>query len=77
MLKNKLETPQEKADREMVEKIAINISELAKRVRALINGPLNKKALVILLANSSGMYQNQVENVLAALENLDKDWLNK
>ncbi len=73
----KNETMEQKENRELVEKIALNISALAKSVKSLINGPLNRKALVILLASSSGLYQNQVEAVLSALENLEKDWLKK
>ena len=77
MKKTIQETDEQKSQREMVETIAINISTLAKNVSALINGPLNKKALVVLLSHSSGMYQNQVETVLNAIVNLEKDWLNK
>lgn len=76
-MKTKLETPTQKANREMIEKIAGNIASLAKSVTTLLNGPLKKRALVILLANSSGMAQSHVEQVLKALENLETDWLNK
>lgn len=61
----------------MVEKIAGNITALAKAVGSLLNGPLKKKALVILLASSSGLPQTSVEKVLRALEDLQSDWLNK
>lgn len=71
------ETPEQKAYREMVEGIAVNISALAKAVKNLLNGPLKKKALVVLLAQSSQLPQNKVEEVLKALENLESDWLNK
>lgn len=70
------ETPEEKANREMIEGIANNISSLARSVRALLNGPLNKRALTVLLASSSGLSQEKVKAVLTALENLDKEWLN-
>lgn len=72
-----LETPEQKAYRELVESIAGNIAQLAKGVAALLNGPLKKRALVLLLASSSGCSQRQVEDVLKALENLEADWLNK
>ena len=71
------ETPAQKAYREMVEKIAGNIAALAKAVSSLLNGPLKKRALVILLASSARMSQADVEKVLKALEELEKDWLNK
>lgn len=77
MAKNIKETPEQIAYREMVEKIAGNIASLAKAVNALMNGPLKKRALVVLLANSSGQSQVTVEKVLGALQDLEKDWLNK
>lgn len=71
------ETPEQKAARELVEAIAGNIVGLAQTVHALLNGPLKKRALVILLANSSGLPQVSVDKVLKALEELQSDWLNK
>lgn len=73
--KEVVETPEAKAYRELVESIAGNIAQLAKGVAALLNGPLKKRALVLLLASSSGCSQRQVEDVLKALEELEKDWL--
>ncbi len=71
------ETPEQKANRETIERIASNIAALAKAVGSLLNGPLKKKALVVLLASSSGLPQKTVEAVLKALEDLESDWLNK
>jgi spore germination protein GerM len=71
------ETPEQKAYRETVEKIASNIATLADAVASLLNGPLKKKALVILLASSSRQTQATVEAVLSALQTLRGDWLNK
>ncbi len=71
------ETPEEKAARETVEKIASNIAKLAKSVAALIDGPLKRKALVVLLVNSSGQSKGSVEAVIGALETIEKDWLNQ
>mgnify|MGYP000948458148 FL=1 len=71
------ETPEQKAYREVVEQIAGNITALAKAVSSLLNGPLNRRALIILLASSSRVPQEKVKDVLAALETLEKDWLNK
>ena len=70
-----LETDEAKNSRETVESIARNISALAKSVSALLSGPLNRKALVILLASSSGMSRGTVDDVLMALVNFEKDWL--
>lgn len=75
--KQVIETPEQKAYRETVEKIAGNIASLAKAVSALLNGPLKKRALVILLASSSGQSQLAVEAILKALEEMEHTWLNK
>lgn len=72
-----VESPEARANRELVESIAKNISTLARAVASLINGPLKRKALVVLLSASSQLPQNKVEQVLKALEDLEKDWLNK
>ena len=71
------ETEEQKRNREIVEGIAGNITTLAKAVASLINGPLKKKALIVLLASSSRLPQAQIERVLKALEDLESDWLNK
>ncbi len=71
------ETEDQKQNREMVEKIAGNIVKLAQAVQAFLGGPLKKKALIILLAHSSGQKKYAVEQVLKALETMDVDWLNK
>ena len=72
-----IETPEQKAYRETVEKIANNIASLADAVSSLLNGPLKRKALVVLLASSARMSQESVNEVLKALESLRGDWLNK
>ena len=79
MTKNKvkIETEEEKKYRELIETIAGNISTLARAVAGLLNGPLKKKALIILLAHSSGQTQFSTEKVLNALMDMEKDWLNK
>lgn len=74
-MKTKIETEEEKKNREMIETIASNIHALAKAVSSLLNGPVKKQALIVLLAQSSGQPQNRVVEVLKALENLEKDWL--
>lgn len=72
----KEETPEEKQYREATEKIASNIAKLARAVEGLLKGPIRRKALVILLAHSSGQTQKAVEEVLTALSTLERDWLN-
>ena len=75
--KQQVETAEQREYREMIEKIAGNIESLAKAVSSLLNGPLKRRALVILLAHSSGQPQNAVEKILKALEDMRGDWLNK
>lgn len=71
-----METEDQKKNRETTERIAENLSALADSVKKLINGPLNRKTLLVLLANSSGLKQMQVDSVLTALENLKRNHLN-
>jgi hypothetical protein len=71
------ETDEQRAYREVVEKIAGNIAALSKAVVGLLNGPLKKRAIVKLLASSAGQSERVVEDVLKALETLEADWLNK
>lgn len=75
--KQQQETEEQKQYREMVESIAGNITALAKAVQGLLNGPVKKRALIILLASSSKVSQEKVEAVIKALETLEADWLNR
>lgn len=77
MVNRKEETQEQKQYRELVDTIASNIANLAKAVNGFRNGPLKKKALVILLAHSSGQTQYSTERILTALSEMEKDWLNK
>jgi len=73
--KPQAETEEQRRNREAVESIARNIAALARAVGALLDGPLKKRALLVLLANSSGQSQNTVDQVLIALASMEKDWL--
>lgn len=59
-----------------IRSIAQNLSDLAGSVHSLLNGPLKRKSLIILLAHSSNLSQEKVSAVLTAMENLRKDFLN-
>ena len=72
----KTETPEQKQKREMTETIAKNLEALAGSVKALINGPLKKKTILILLAHSTGIPQRDIDAVLEALQTMPKDFLN-
>jgi len=72
-------TPQSeehKANRELVEGIARNISALSDAADALLHGKLKRRAIVILLAHSAGLPQRQVDQVLTALVEMRKEWVN-
>ena len=71
-----VKTPEQEQQEQMVKEIANNISSLAKSVQTLLGGKLKRKAIIILLAQSAGMYQNEVDRVLVALENLEKNFTN-
>ncbi len=72
----KIETPEQKQQREMTESIARNLEALAKNVSALINGPLKKKTILILLAHSTGLPQEEISTEFSQLQALPKDFLN-
>lgn len=69
--------PEEKQYRETVEGIASNIAALSRSVSALLTGRLKRKAIVLLLAHSSGQSQRTIEDVLKALEGMEIDYTNK
>lgn len=71
-----IETPEQKQKREMTETIAKNLTELAGSVKALINGPLKKSTILILLAHTTKLPQRDIQAVLDALQTLPKDFLN-
>lgn len=73
----KQETEEEKAAREVIESIANNLIQLSRSVSAFVDGKLKRKSLVLLLAHSSGLPQYQVDRVLEAIKNLEKDHVNK
>ena len=70
------ETAEQRQKREMTETIAKNLNALADSVKALVNGPLKKKTILILLAHSTGLAQRDIDTVLSYLQTLPKDFLN-
>ena len=73
----KKETKVEQEAREVIEKIANNIAALSQAVQSLLDGRLKKKALLVLLAHSSGKPQYVVENILDTIADLGKTYLKK
>lgn len=66
------ETPERTA-----EVIAEDIAKIAEGVRKLRAGRLNDRALIILLANSTGLGHATITLVLDGLATLDKKFLKK
>ena len=75
MAKNQTETEEQKKAKEVVEDIAVNIAKLARQVGALLGGRLKRETIVILLANSTRLPKWQIESVLKALVDLEKNYL--
>lgn len=73
----KKETVEEKQYREMVESMAANIARLSREISALLSGRVKRKTLLVLLAHSCKLSQADVDAVLTAVENLERDYLNK
>lgn len=76
-VKPPVETEEQKKNREMIASIAENISTLAQSVRSLLNGKLQRKTILVLLAHTTKFNQGEVDKVLTALEEMDKDWVKK
>lgn len=69
------ETEEEKKQREMVEEIATNIARLSREVRAIVGGRLREDAVVTLLVHATKLPRYNVEAVLKAIGNLEKNTL--
>lgn len=76
-MNNNVTPDEQKKQREAIQVIANSIAALARSVASLLNGPLNRRALLVLLASSSGRSQREVDAILVALMDLEKDWLKK
>lgn len=59
------------------EEIAEAVIALSQGVKKLLSGRLNKKAIVVLLQDSTSMGRRSIEEVLAALEGLEDRYINK
>lgn len=59
------------------EVIATSIRDIAEGTRRLMASELNERAVLILLAHSSGIRQSDIQRVLNAMQALDKTYLRK
>ena len=55
--------------------LASSIVELAKAAKRLLYGPLNDRALVVLLSDSSKVGRSDVLAVLQSLRSLERDYV--
>lgn len=69
------ETDEQKKEREMIEEIAENISKLSRSVRALVGGRLKEETIVTLLVHTTKLPKYNVEKVLKALKDMERDHL--
>lgn len=69
------ETPEEKKARETVETIATEIAKLSRQVTALLDGRLNRKAVILLLVASTGENQSTIGTILDAISGLENKYL--
>ncbi len=74
-IKTEAETEEEKKAREMVEEIASNIAKLSRQVNAILGGRLKYSTVVTLLVATTKLSRYQVNAVLAAIDNMEKDYL--
>lgn len=65
----------EKTQEEITKDIASTIERLSDEVSKLLNGKLNRKAILTLLAYSTKISQKQIAVVLDSLIEMKKDFL--
>lgn len=75
MTTKQIEVEEERKAKLMVEEIACNIAKLGRQVTAILEGRLKKQSIVILLAYTTKMPQWQVEKVLDAIKDMEKNHL--
>ena len=72
-------TEEEKKAKEFVESAAQAIIDISKSIHALLNGKLNKRAIVLLIQEAAGgrsAYSKvQIEQILDCIAKLDKSFL--
>lgn len=57
------------------EELADAVRDVAKGMRKLMSGPLNDKAIMLLVSTSSGVGKRDCAKVIRAVENLAHDYL--
>ena len=65
------QNPEAPVEKKVLAQAIVDISVAVKKLSA---SGLNRKAITLLTAHSSGQYQNTVERVIDALENLAKTY---
>jgi len=72
MRKTKVIVTQDKEKPISVEIIASSIKQIAQHMRAIEKSSLNRRAILVLLKDCTGINMNEIEKVLDSLSALDK-----
>jgi hypothetical protein len=57
------------------EELASQVAALANAARVMMNGPMKRRAMLLLLADQSGVGFNTCNQIMMALEAFDTNWL--
>lgn len=76
-MKKEIENDEQKKAREVVEEIASTIAKLSRQVQAILDGRVKRESIVVLLAHSCKLPKWQIEEVLNAIVNMEKNHLKK
>lgn len=66
---------QQEKHEQMIKDIAESITAISQSVQTLLEGKLEEKTIIILLAHSAKLPQSTVKQVLYALHDMETDFL--
>lgn len=67
--------PDEPAQRVTYEILATAVRELAQGVKKLRASPLNDRAIILLLHDTTGISKRDIQSMLDSMENLERTYL--
>lgn len=62
-------------DADPVKTMALAICEIEEGMKKIVNAGLNRRTLVVLLQDRTGLTQKDLNSVLDALGTMKRDWL--
>jgi hypothetical protein len=74
MTKIRVTQPENPAEAVPIEILATAVTEIARAFKKINEGPLKRKALLVLLKDSSGVPMNQITRVLDSLTDLERNY---